>query len=242
MPALIKKKEALVLGYSGYASAIIPEFNIRMVSSNVRPKDVNRVTTNVPDAVLFTGGEDVSPSLYGELNYASHGISVTRDKWELEWYRWALIHKIPMIGICRGMQLFTALTGGKLIQNVTNHNYGPHAAITYEGEEITVNSIHHQMCVPKEGTYELLAHAPGLSRSYTSSLIIKQDFEKRFKGNASDRGFPIHEDYIQEPEALWFPEINALGVQYHPEMMADESSGRQFFKRMLHKYILKTLN
>jgi len=232
MADTVNKKQALVLGYHGYAQAIIPEYQVRMVSSNMRPKHLSTITSSKPDAILFTGGEDLTPSLYGELDIASYGHGVMRDSWELEWYRWALVNKVPMVGICRGMQLFTALTGGKLIQHVTGHSSGIHRAVIVEdGREVMVNSIHHQMCVPKEGTYELLAYAPGLSSKYTASSKVKDEFEKHFK-------FKSGADVYKEPEALWFPEIRALGVQFHPEGLAVGSPGLAFFKDALNKYIV----
>ena len=212
------------MGYYGYAQSIIPEYQTRMITASIYPSDKFSA-----DVLLFTGGEDISSSLYGESNHASRGENPTRDTWELAWYRWAVVNKVPMIGICRGMQLFTALTGGKLIQHVLGH-YNDHDAITYAGELIQVNSIHHQMCVPKEGTYELLAYAHSLSSVYTTTPTIKKDFENRF--NLEGIG-------TKEPEALWFPHIQALGVQFHPEMLPKDSKGHMFFKNILHKYIIK---
>lgn len=230
----VNKKQALVLGYHGYASAIIPEYQTRMVSSNMRPKNLSTLMSDKPDAILFTGGEDISPALYGELDIASYGHGWARDSWELEWYRWALVNEVPMIGICRGMQLFTALTGGKLIQHVTGHSNGIHRAIVTDDtivgpREVMVNSIHHQMCVPKEGTYKLLAYAPSIGMKYVTSTKVRDEFDKHFKVDS----------IYKEPEALWFPEIKALGVQFHPEGLAVGSPGLSFFKQAMAKYIMQ---
>ena len=223
-------RSALVLGYYGYGSALIPEYQITMIGSLIYPSD--KLT---PDVILFTGGEDISPSIYKEINYACHGVNVERDKWEISWYRWALINKVPMVGICRGMQMFTVLTGGKLIQNALGHNEGEHKAITAEGEIISLNSIHHQICVPKAGTYELLAFATNPPMGYTTTPRIREDFESRFAYESRDNRVVM----VKEPEALWFPEIRALGVQYHPEMLHKDRDGYKLFKSSLHKYIIK---
>src|SRR5690606_17623115 len=72
------------------------------------------------DIVLFTGGEDVSPSLYGEENVLSFS-NPDRDIYEKAMFEEACKNNKNIIGICRGSQLLTALNGGKLIQDVTNH-------------------------------------------------------------------------------------------------------------------------
>lgn len=223
-------KTALVLGSYGYAVSLVPEYQIKMAGIHIRPKN-SFYKDKLPDVVLFTGGEDISPSLYGEINYACNGVNKERDAWELEWYRWTLLNGIKMVGICRGMQLFTAMTGGKLLQHVYGHQ-GYHPLITKEGETFEINSIHHQMCVPKQGTYELLAFAPGLSKGYTTTPTIKKDFEERFYYEKARDGIKL-----KEPEALWFPEIRALGVQFHPEMLSQNTPAHSFFKGLLKTYI-----
>src|SRR3990172_3266654 len=144
-----------------------------------------------PDLILFTGGQDISPSLYGKV-YPEIHFTPQRDAWEKNWFNWAVTNKVPMFGICRGMQLFTALTGGELVPDVNNH-YQNHSVYTNAlggpFHEFRVNSIHHQMCIPSEGI-KLLAWA---------------------RHQAFQDGI--------EPEALWFPSVKALGVQWHPEMM-----------------------
>lgn len=161
-----------------------------------------------PDLILFTGGQDINPQLYGE-SYPEIHFTSYRDNWEVEWFNWAVDNKIPMFGICRGMQLFTALTGGKLIPHVEGH-YGNHSVFTNRRKfkEFKVNSIHHQMCIPGEGIL-LLAWAENVA----------------------------YKDKV-EPEALWFPTVRALGVQWHPEMMHINSIATQFVLTQVKEYFL----
>jgi gamma-glutamyl-gamma-aminobutyrate hydrolase PuuD len=148
-----------VLGYIGYADPFQKLFNKvqRHDQSSFPQKE-----TPIPDMILFTGGEDISPAMYGEDHQGHHyeevstitpGYIAHRDRWEEAWYHWAWRHNVRMFGTCRGMQFFTVMNGGKLIQHVENH-YKAHLVFTKKGEGgvFRVNSIHHQMCVPKGNT------------------------------------------------------------------------------------------
>lgn len=69
------------------------------------------------DLVVFTGGSDVSPYVYGEEPNGARGCDSVRDDLEVTLYHAAKFHKIPCIGICRGGQLLNVLNGGKMIQD-----------------------------------------------------------------------------------------------------------------------------
>src|SRR5262249_16815052 len=71
------------------------------------------------DGFILTGGIDVHPSFYnGKEDYnnipSSHQLE--RDLFEEKIYRYSQLYKLPVLGICRGMQLINVLEGGKLIQ------------------------------------------------------------------------------------------------------------------------------
>src|SRR3954454_21653354 len=76
------------------------------------------------DGFILTGGIDIHPSFYnGETNYknvSSHQLQ--RDRFEEKIYRYSQLNRLPVLGICRGMQLINVLEGGKLIQDLDNGN------------------------------------------------------------------------------------------------------------------------
>ena len=78
---------------------------------------VHEDSMNLYDLIVFTGGADIHPSIYGEKNTHSH-CNIGRDKREIFVYRMAKKWNIKMFGICRGHQFLNALTGGKLIQDL----------------------------------------------------------------------------------------------------------------------------
>src|SRR5687768_16963203 len=71
------------------------------------------------DLICFTGGEDVTPSLYGEVKHPLTYNNPERDKHEVEYFNQFI--GIPKVGICRGGQFLNVMSGGKLHQHILGH-------------------------------------------------------------------------------------------------------------------------
>jgi putative glutamine amidotransferase len=110
------------------------------------------------DLVLFTGGADISPEIYGEKNTASY-TNPERDRWEIFSYEMLKQIDTPMMGICRGHQFLNAMEGGKLIQDINpRHPYKHYINIEASDDLLLVNSTHHQAV--RETPLEIIATAP----------------------------------------------------------------------------------
>jgi putative glutamine amidotransferase len=73
------------------------------------------------DGLLLTGGSDVNPKLYGQPRAAeSEPPEDARDELEIKLLKEALARDLPVLAICRGMQIFNVACGGTLIQHVAN--------------------------------------------------------------------------------------------------------------------------
>ena len=116
------------------------------------------------DAVIFAGGADLDPSLYGAQPQAeTTGLRPERDAAEVPLMRAALDRDLPTLGICRGMQVLSVVCGGSLVQHlpeIVGHEghrpspgvYGLHAvrlepgsrAAAILGDRVSVPSYHHQ--------------------------------------------------------------------------------------------------
>jgi len=116
------------------------------------------------DALVFAGGADLDPSLYGaDPHAATTGLRPERDAAEVPLMRAALDRDLPTLGICRGMQVLSVVCGGSLVQHLPDavghegHRpspgvYGLHdvrlapgsRAAAILGDRVSVPSYHHQ--------------------------------------------------------------------------------------------------
>jgi len=114
------------------------------------------------DLIQFTGGADVSPFLYGEINYASMN-DFSRDVEDCGYFAMASKLDIPMIGVCRGAQFLNVMCGGSMVQDIPSGVHCRDHPIYIKGTSYSMmaSSTHHQMMVPsKDG--EVLAYAKEL--------------------------------------------------------------------------------
>ncbi|MFG3153718.1 gamma-glutamyl-gamma-aminobutyrate hydrolase family protein [Streptomyces sp. NPDC048219] len=155
------------------------------------------------DGLVIAGGPDVEPVRYGaEPGPRTGPPARARDTWELALIGAALAARVPLLGVCRGMQLLNVALGGTLVQHIEGHAevvgvFGGHPVTPVPGtryagvvaEEMFVPTYHHQ-AVERLGA-GLIASA-----------------------HAADGTV----------EAVELPPADgwALGVQWHPEMGEDE--------------------
>lgn len=167
---------------------------------------------DILDGLLLSGGGDIDPALYGDAyrHEKTYGIHAGRDQLELALAREALDRDMPLLCICRGIQLLNVALGGTLYQDVASEfsdtishrqqdsgipkhepghevtaRQGSLLARTYGANTIAVNSFHHQSLKEVAGDLSVNAVAP----------------------DGSIEG-------VEHPGKTW-----VLGVQWHPEMM-----------------------
>lgn len=185
--------------------------------------ETDRFTDDV-DLVCFTGGSDLSPSLYRSVKHSFCGTpNHRRDEMEVGIYTKAVDKRIPMVGICRGAQLLCAMAGGQLFQHVNNHHQA-HTMTTFNGEEIVVTSSHHQMMDISTITSK---HKPIVLGWATDDA----------RSNIYFTGKGPADNPEKDLEVVYFPETNALAHQPHPEWMKAESPYYQFFFNSVHEYL-----
>lgn len=180
------------------------------------------------EVLILSGGSDINPAIYGHPAHKSTHFSVYRDEEEIEAYYDAINKGIPVIGICRGMQLLSALNGASLIQDVDNHS-GPNHKIKVFDENnnqliFNVNSLHHQMVNPfnlPDSDYEILGYSENIATYYTD-------------------GYNKNVEMPLEPEIIYFPKTKCFGIQCHPEMMSFNSYNS--FLKYLNNIIKHKLN
>ena len=162
------------------------------------------------DALVLMGGPDVDPSLYGQQASPNvYGVSPQQDRFETAMLRGALANELPVLAVCRGMQLTNVVLGGTLVQHL--------------GDLANASS--------------LVAHAPGEFPVGAEFALHEIEFEPgcwlaRAAGTARLRGASFHHQGIDRLaagfnavgrapdgllEAIEHEKHRIIGVQWHPE-------------------------
>src|SRR4051795_10108812 len=165
------------------------------------------------DGLVLAGGADIDPAQYGEEAHdQTVGTVPERDKFEIALARRALDRDIPLLGICRGMQLMNVARGGTLEQHLPeSHGHHDHRRVLG-----TFDDADHDVRLADDS----LAHAVAGEDVHATKSHHHQGI-----GTVGDglrvTGWAVMDEL---PEVLEDPTRRfALGVQWHPE--ADESSG-----------------
>ncbi|GIE93591.1 gamma-glutamyl-gamma-aminobutyrate hydrolase family protein [Paractinoplanes rishiriensis] len=181
----------------------------------ITPDDPGTDVLDSLDGIVFSGGGDIDPALWGAEPHPETDVDPVRDASELLLMRAALDLDLPILGVCRGLQVMAVASGGSLHQHlpdVIGHDrhrassgtdplaadasaYGRHDVVVRPGSRahallggsMTVNSFHHQ-AIDDPGTFTPVGWCP------------------------DDRVIEI----VEDPERSF-----ALGVQWHPERTAD---------------------
>lgn len=173
------------------------------------------------DLVCFTGGEDVSPSLYKEAKHPKTYPSPSRDTRECLVFQECLDNKIPMVGICRGGQFLNVLCGGKMYQHVTGHTNNHFISIVGEKDKIEVTSTHHQMMIPGNG-----------------AKVIATANQKGTKEFIQNGNIVTISDSLPDIEVVYYKQYNCLCFQPHPEFIgAALDPLKEFFFNCVNKYL-----
>ena len=154
------------------------------------------------DAVVFAGGADLDPGLYGEAPHAeTKGLRPERDAAEVPLMRSALGRDLPVLGICRGMQLLAVLRGGSLVQHLPE-------AVGHERHRPApgVYGLHEVRLEPGSRAHRILGDRVSVPSYHHQGLASAGDLT--VTGWADD-GTP---EVVEDPERRF-----AVGVLWHPE-------------------------
>lgn len=178
------------------------------------------------DVVLFTGGEDVNPELYGEAPLQKTHFNRGRDEKEQAIYKEALKREIPMVGICRGGQFLNVMNGGRMWQHVTCHA-GEHLARIEvppfnngkKRRTISVTSTHHQMMIPAAHGILVLSACEALEKMSPALSAIGKGWKD------------------PDTEAVYYDDTHCFCFQPHPEFNTAPAELVEFFEECLDNFV-----
>jgi putative glutamine amidotransferase len=157
------------------------------------------------DALILTGGSDVDPAFYGAAPHPeTKGTWPERDRFELALARAALERGMPVLGICRGMQILNLSLGGTLVQHLPDllgHGDHRHTPGAFADHEVRLEPA------------SLAAAAAGAERVMVKSHH-HQGVDELGEGLAVT-GWSVPDELVEAIEVRDHP--FALGVLWHPE-------------------------
>ncbi|MBD2359102.1 gamma-glutamyl-gamma-aminobutyrate hydrolase family protein [Tolypothrix sp. FACHB-123] len=175
------------------------------------------------DGLIISGGGDINPVCYNGCDHPSiYSVDCERDAFELQLAKLALENHLPVLGICRGLQILIVVCGGTLI---------PHLPEVY-------------------GTSVLHRLEPEVGRRLPTEHIVKIDLESRLASCVQNTQISVvswHHQAVHKVPAGWRVVAHALedevieaveceyhpwalGVQWHPELSANDPNHQRIFQ------------
>ena len=182
------------------------------------------------DGVLLTGGGDVDPVLYGETPHATiDPAEPGRDRLEIDLVTRARERKIPLLAICRGIQVLNVACGGTLVQDIASQVPG---------------ALSHRLDVPPHQPMEL-AHEAWIDKDSQLARLLRDRLSGTDACDVNSRhhqavrqiapGFVVSAtapdgviEGIEDPNARF-----CIGVQWHPENFFRTGEFRPLFEGFL---------
>ncbi len=189
-----------------------------------RERDATRDVLLQVDGILLTGGGDVDPSRYWEAADASYDAAeVGRDEYETEIIRRAIERDLPLLAICRGIQILNVALGGSLIQNIPTQRPGtlnhrlpdPKWAIAHDVAVVAGSCLHAIM----HDRINASGMMPVNSRHHQSIKEVAPPL--RVTGTAPDAII----EAVERPGSTF-----CLGVQWHPENFLEHDEFAPLFR------------
>ncbi|MEL3907727.1 MAG: gamma-glutamyl-gamma-aminobutyrate hydrolase family protein [Treponemataceae bacterium] len=179
------------------------------------PKEALVELVKTFDGLIFSGGQDVNPKLWGDepLNHIKQ-MSNERDNFELQLFKIATELKKPILGICRGAQLMNVFFGGSLYQDIFTEAKAKLSHV----QKLRYNEPIHKVNIKKDSIMHKAFGDEVWVNSYHHLAIKKLADKFKCTGQASD-------DIVEMFESK--DEDFLLGVQWHPEMLRERDPKMQ---------------
>jgi len=203
-----------------------------LVAAGARPEEIQMVVPGGPhlpslddfDGILLAGGEDVDPELYGEpIKYPSVKINRARDEFEMALLDHGIKSRVPVLGICRGIQTINVKFGGTLYQDLKS--------------DTSLDRDHKQQGSRSEPAHSVTVTDPDslLHGIFTGQRPVNSLHHQAIKRLGRGLKVTAHsEDGLVEAVELAEEYPFFLAVQWHPEeMVAAHPEQLSIFERFV---------
>lgn len=176
----------------------------------------NKEDIKICDGFVLTGGIDIDPAYYnGKQSYphSPEAFQPNRDEFEKEIYSYAMKCGLPVLGICRGMQLINVLEGGRLIQDLGEAGNSIHKKDSQDKQ-------HAVNIVPGTLLGDIAGQATGHVNSAHHQAVDKNSISENLQPNAWSVDDPSIIEGMEFKDKTNKPFM--LCVQWHPERIPNK--------------------
>ena len=214
-----------------YYKAVAAAGGVPVIIPPLAGKDEIINTLDRIDGLLLTGGGDVNPLWVGEEpSPRLHSINRERDKAELMTVRLAYNRQMPILGICRGIQVLAAALGGEVEQDI-DEGFSTGRLKPADGEEGRHALLKHSQDADRSEpthTVEITKYSTLYALYYKERMAVNSMHHQAVR--SCGRRFTVSatapDGVIEAIESAEFKPV--MGVQWHPEWLGDD--GQPLFK------------
>ncbi|MEG3905024.1 gamma-glutamyl-gamma-aminobutyrate hydrolase family protein [Microcoleus sp. B4-C5] len=183
------------------------------------------------DGLIFSGGGDINPELYGGyVDRTVYSVNAERDNFELSLAKLALKADIPVLGICRGMQILNVASGGSLVIHVPDA-YGDKVN---HGSGIPPRAIEHTIEIePNSRLAKIMGKTSTTVVSWHHQAVRKVTSDWRIVADAPDT-------LVEAMEHCYHPWM--IAIQWHPEMSPNCSVNSRIFQAFVEAAASRFMN
>ena len=190
----------------GYYRSVLMAGGVPVVIPPYEQTDLLADQLEALDGIIFSGGGDINPLYLGEEPVRElHSVTPIRDQQELLLARMAYDRQIPMLGICKGIQIIAAAMGGTLYQDINTQL--PTVNIKHS-QDLDRGTASHRICIEQDSL---------LYNMFGSELAVNSFHHQAVR--EVPQGFKVSamspDGVIEAMESTEFKSI--IGVQWHPE-------------------------
>lgn len=193
----------------GYYKAVLAAGGVPVIIPPFTTKEqCGRILDSV-DGILFSGGPDVDSAYFGQEPHSSVSVNPERDNYEMMLAHAALDRCMPVMGICRGIQLLAVSLGGSLYQDISVFPVNG-TTVCHRPEPAQDDDVWHNVSVDKTSvTGSLLGTDTLYVNSYHHQILDRLPDELRAVAWSADGAVEAVESQLRP----------LIAVQWHPERM-----------------------
>ncbi len=198
---------------AGAIPLIIPTFDA---------KDPVEPILDAVDGLVFVGGNDVAGFYFGEGPHPNSSyIDWRRDDFELRLYKAARKRNLPVLGVCRGMQLINIAEGGDIYQDI------PEDRVPYVRHRAYDDLLH--------VNYHRIFHRSGVMKELFGDEMVVNSFHHQGVRRVAEGFIATAFSADGQVEVIESEDGNVIGVQFHPEYEGDQPQSPKFFRYLVSR-------